>query len=512
MLAEKAHAATISLLPRRIHIYRKSFWQKISIQSQMSRMGNIFRMNIVFRHLPKAYHLRYPISWKIKNGGDAKALRQSLRFMSDYLEAEFYSSAQIRQLQEERLPQAVQRAAQAPFYAQLFAALSLAPERIKSVNDLSLLPFTTKEDLRAAMPYGLLAVPREHVVRMHYSSGTTGMATAVFHTSQDLRLWAECVARGMQGVGVTAADVFQNMMSYGLFTGGLGFHYAAELIGCLTIPAGAGHTARQIQLMREFGTTVLHILPSYALRVAQFCQEHGIEVERDLALRIGFAGAEPFSEKTRQRIEQALHIKLYNCYGLSEMCGPGVAMECPVQEGLHIREDHYWAEIIDPETLQPVPDGQPGELVLTSLTREAMPLLRYRTRDVTRFLREACPCGRAHRRIAPIMGRTDDMLIVRGVNFYPLQVERVLMSIPEIGSNYLIRLQTVQEMDDMIVEVELRPQLAFDDMRRLEALREHIVERLRQELLFTPRVKIHPPHTLPVSEGKAVRVQDERTK
>lgn len=264
--------------------------------------------------------------------------------------------------------------------------------------------------------------------------------------------------------------------------------------------------------MRDFGTTVIPILPSYALRGAQFCQENDFVVERDLALRIGFAGAETFSGKTRQCSEQALHIKLSNCYGLSAMCGLGVAMECPVQEGLHICEDHYWAEIIDAETWQPAPDGQPGELVLTSLMREAMPLLRYRTRDVTRFLREACPCGRAHRRLAPIMGRTDDMLIIRGVNFYPLPLERVLMRIPEIGSNYLICLKTGQEMDDMIVEVELRPQLGFDDVRRLGAWREHIVEQLRQELLFTPLVEIHPPNTLPVSDGQAVRVLDERTK
>jgi phenylacetate-CoA ligase len=432
--------------------------------------------------------------------------------MSDYTQHDFLTRDEIAALQDERLPQAVARAAQAPFYAAKFAELGLDPARIRGLDDLHRLPFTTKADLRASMPYGMLAVPRARVVRMHYSSGTTGVATAVYHTTDDLRYWAECVARGMIAAGLTNEDVFQNMMGYGLFTGGLGFHYGSELLGCMTIPASAGNTARQVQLMREFQTTGVHILPSYALRVVHYCEENGVDIERDLALRVGFIGAEPHTEKTRQRVEQMLHVKIYNCYGLSEMAGPGVALECPAQDGLHIREDHYLVEIIDPETLEPMPDGEPGEMVLTSLNRQAMPLLRYRTRDITSLKTGDCPCGRVHRRIERITGRSDDMLIVRGVNLYPLQVERVLMGIEEVGSNYLIKLQTLNEMDDMVVQVELRPGLFFDEMRKVEALREHIVAELKSELLFTPRVEIHQPHALPVSEGKAVRVIDERTK
>lgn len=430
--------------------------------------------------------------------------------MTGYQNDDWLSRDEITTLQDERLTGAVRRAAAAPFYARRCQEAGIDPQTFAGLSDLSRLPFTTKSDLRANMPYGLLAAPRAEVVRMHYSSGTTGMATAVYHTRDDLRFWAECVARGMLAAGLTADDVFQNMMGYGLFTGGLGFHYASELLGCLTIPAGAGNTARQVQLMREFNTTAVHILPSYALRVVHHCEETGLDIQRDLSLKVGFIGAEPHTEKTRQRVEAMLGAKMYNCYGLSEMAGPGVALECPAQDGLHLREDHYLAEIIDPDTLQPLPPGEQGELVLTSLRRQAMPLLRYRTRDLTRLLTSDCPCGRRHYRIERIWGRSDDMLIIRGVNIYPMQVERVLMGIEEVGSNYLIRLQTAEAMDQMIVQVELRPGVFFDEMRRLEALREHILIELRSELLFTPRVEIHQPGWLPVSEGKAVRVVDER--
>lgn len=432
--------------------------------------------------------------------------------MRDYYDDDFLSVAEIIALQDQRLPEAVGRAVQSPFYQQRFTEMGLDPASIQGLDDLRKLPFTTKHDLRAAMPYGLLATAKSNVVRMHYSSGTTGIATAVYHTTDDLRYWAECVARGMRGAGLTSDDVFQNMMGYGLFTGGLGFHYASELVGCMTIPSSAGNTARQVQLMKDFGTTGVHILPSYALRVVHHCEEVGIDVHNDLALRVGFIGAEPHTESTRRRVEQMLGVKIFNCYGLSEMAGPGVALECPAQDGLHLREDHYLAEIIDPETLEPMPEGEPGELVLTTLRRQAMPLLRYRTRDITSFKSGLCSCGRVHRRIERITGRSDDMLIIRGVNIYPLQVERVLMGIEEVGSNYLIKLETNNEMDDMIVQVELRPGVFFDEMRKIETLRQQIVADLKSELLFTPRVEIQQPNTLPVSEGKAVRVVDERTK
>jgi len=357
-----------------------------------------------------------------------------------FYEAEQLSRDEIASLQTERLPQAVARALKSPWYADQLTGLD--PVRIDSLEALRQIPFTTKEDLRSGMPVGFLAVPLDQVVRMHYSSGTTGIATAIYHTADDLQHWAECVARGMLRVGVTRKDIFQNMMGYGLFTGGLGLHYPAELVGCLTIPAGAGNTSRQIEIMKTFGTTALHILPSYGLRLAHSCREAGVVPSRDLNLRFAFIGAEPHSPQTRARLEEALDLKAYNVYGLSEMCGPGVAIECPAQEGLHLREDHYLAEIIDPNSGEPLPEGKEGELVLTTLTRQAMPLLRYRTRDITHIIAQPCPCGSQHRRIAPIVGRTDDMLIVRGTNVYPMQIERILMAIPQIGSNYLIALET----------------------------------------------------------------------
>lgn len=432
--------------------------------------------------------------------------------MTDYYDDDWLSRDVLQALQDQRLKEVVQRASHSEFYQRRFAECGIKPDALRGLDDLYKLPLTTKNDLRASMPYGMLAVPLSQAVRMHYSSGTTGIATAIYHTADDLRFWAECVARGMRGVGLTNEDVFQNMMGYGLFTGGLGFHYASELVGCLTIPSSAGNTARQVQLMRDFGTTGVHILPSYALRVVHYCEEHGIDIKRDLKLRLGFIGAEPHTEKTRQRVEQMLGAKIYNSYGLSEMAGPGIAIECPCQDGLHVREDQYIAEIINPETLEPVAEGETGELVLTSLRRQAMPLIRYRTRDITSFKVGSCACGRAHVRIERVTGRSDDMLIIRGVNIYPLQIERVLMGIEEVGSNYLIRLQTNNEMDDMVVQVELRPGVFFDEMRRIETLRQHIVTELKGELLFTPKVEIHQPNTLPVSEGKAVRVVDERAK
>ncbi len=428
----------------------------------------------------------------------------------EFYQFEELTRDEIEALQAYRLPKTVAQALRAPWYAEHLDAAGIDPDTMTSYEALGDIPFTTKEDLRAGMPWEFLAVPKTEVVRMHYSSGTTGLATAIYHTAADIRRWSECVARGMLQVGVTSDDVFQNMMGYGLFTGGLGLHYPAELIGCLTIPAGAGNTTRQIEIIRNFGATVIHILPSYAMRVAHYCSKNGIDPARDLSLRIAFVGAEPYSRPARARLEQALGVKAYNCYGLSEMCGPGVAMECTAQEGLHLREDHYLAEIIDPDTLQPLPDGEEGELVLTTLTREANPLLRYRTGDISRLLPGPCPCGSQHRRIAPILGRTDDMLIIRGTNVYPMQVERILMAMPEVGSNYLITIETVDEMDQMTVSIELSEEYFTDDVRRLEGLRQRICNKLQQQLLFRPEVKLVEPHSLATSEGKAKRVQNNR--
>ncbi len=420
------------------------------------------------------------------------------------------SRDEIDALQVRLLRETLERARRAPAYADRLAGIS--PEDIRRPEDVRRLPLTSKDDLRAGMPWGYLAVPRRDVVRMHYSSGTTGLATAVYHTRGDLERWAQCVARGMLAAGVTADDVFQNMMGYGLFTGGLGFHYAGELIGCMTIPAGSGNTERQMHLMQGFGSSVLHIIPSYALRVLHVCESEGIDPREDLAVRVIFVGGEPHSEQLRRRIEDGFGAKVHNCYGLSEMCGPGVAMECAQQQGLHVCEDHYLAEILDPEGFEPVPPGEPGELVLTTLRREAMPLLRYRTRDIVHLIEGECPCGSRHVRISRIEGRTDDMLVVRGVNVYPMQVERALLGIDEVGRNYVITLDRPADLDRMTVAVELTQAAFVDEVRELNALRERIRRRLHSELDLAVEVELHEPGALPVSEGKAVRVIDRRNR
>ncbi len=422
------------------------------------------------------------------------------------------TEVEIEEVQTRRLREVIRRASCSEWYGQQFAAAGITADDITCVDDVRTLPLTTKEDLRSGMPYGFLAVPLDDVVRMHYSSGTTGLATGVYHTEGDLRRWTECVARGMRAVGVTEKDVFQNMMGYGLFTGGLGLHYGGELVGCMTIPASAGNTQRQMHLMYTFQTSVLHILPSYAIRLANHCIDHGIDPVKDLNVNIVFIGGEPHSEQLIRRIEHLFDCKVYNCYGLSEMCGPGVAMECSAQDGLHVREDQYLAEILDPSTLEPVAPGERGELVLTSLCREAMPLIRYRTRDITRFITGECPCGSHHRKIERVQGRTDDMLIVKGCNIYPQQVERVLMDAPEVGSNYLITLEKSEEGGDlMLVQVELAQDAFIDDMRELHRIERRLHDELRSELLVTPQVQLVQPNSLPTTEGKAVRVIDNRT-
>ncbi len=432
--------------------------------------------------------------------------------MYDFCKIDDLTSEQIREHQEALISGAVARAARSPFYKARLAEAGIRAEDVTTLDDFRRVPFLTKEEMRRWMPYGFLAVDRGDVVRMHYSSGTTGIATAVYHTAGDVRRWSECVARGMIRVGVTREDVFQNMMGYGLFTGGLGFHYAAEMVGCMTIPASAGNTVRQIHLMQTFGTTVLHILPSYALRIAAHCREQGIDPANDLKLRIVFVGGEPHTDNVRQRIEDELGVKVYNNYGLSEMCGPGVAMECAAQNGLHLREDQYLVEIINPDTLEPAGPGEMGEMVLTSLAREAMPLLRYRTRDLTHFVEGACPCGNQHRRIARILGRSDDMLIVKGCNIYPMQIERVLLNIAQVGSNYVIVLESTEDVDDMTVKVELAAGVFYDDLREVEVLRKHLAQALKSEILVTPKVEILPHNALPAGEGKAQRVIDNRVK
>lgn len=411
-------------------------------------------------------------------------------------------------LQLRRLQDTVRRLANhVPFYQQKFAESGVKPDDIRARADLRKLPFTSSADLRANYPSGLLAVPYDETLRLHTSSGTTGKPKALFFSRQDVNNAAELAARSFVATGVTKGDVFQNMMTYGMFTGALVTHYGAEKVGCLVIPAGPGNSERQLMLMQDFGTTVIHLTPSYGLYLATFLEQHGVKPRRDLKLRKAFVGAEPYTEQTRLKIEEGLGLDVYNSYGLSEMNGPGVAFECEHKHGMHLWEDHFLVEIIDPQTGEEVPDGQPGELVLTTLCREAMPLLRYRTRDVTSLIAEPCPCGRTHRRLNRITGRSDDMLIVRGVNIYPQQIERVLMAQAGVGRNYLIQLEG---LDEMLVKVELAEVGFSGKVEELIALQKQLAEKLRADILVKPTVQLVPPGSLPVSEGKAKRVIDNR--
>jgi phenylacetate-CoA ligase len=428
---------------------------------------------------------------------------------SPYDEMEFATAEALRGAQLERLRWSIAQAARSPHYGKLFAEQDLGPESLRTLDDLRRFPLTEKQALRDTYPFGLLAVPREEVVRLHHSSGTTGMATAVLHTAGDIERWADLVARCLHMVGMRKGDVFQNMMTYGLFTGGLGLHYGAEKLGALVIPMGAGNSRRQIEFMRIFGTTAVHIIPSYAMALLGTTEEMEVD-PKGLSLRFAVGGAEPYSEEVRGRLQEAWGSRFYNCYGLSEMCGPGVAFECPAQQGLHLWEDAYLGEVVDPESGEPVADGEQGELVLTSLTREAMPLIRYRTRDLTAMVPEPCSCGRSHRRLARIQGRTDDMFIVRGVNIFPIQIERVLMSLPQVGRNYLAVIDREGYADRLTVRVELTAEAFLGDLEQLQSLRERIANALRQEILVRPRVELVEPGSIPRQEGKAVRVIDKR--
>ena len=427
-----------------------------------------------------------------------------------YLHPEFekLTRSEIEALQTERLKKTVRQCMNSEFYRRRFAESHIDPDDIRSLSDLSRIPFTTKQDLRDSYPFGMSAVPLSRVVRLHSSSGTTGTPTVILHTQRDLDEWANAVARCLYMVGLRPGDIFQNSSGYGMFTGGLGFQYGAERLGMLTVPAAAGNTKRQIKFITDFGTTALHAIPSYAGRLYEVMEEMGIDPRRDTHLRTLIIGAEPHSEEQRRRIEQMLGVKAYNSFGMSEMCGPGVAFECTEQNGLHIWEDYYIVEIVDPVTLEPVPEGEVGELVLTTINREAMPLLRYRTRDLTRILPGECPCGRHHLRLDRMKGRSDDMIILKGVNIFPIQIETVLMQFAELGNDYLITLTNEEANDLMTVEVELN---AFsDDYRRLQVLTKEISRQLKDEILITPVVRLVSKGSLPKQEGKAVRVRDLR--
>lgn len=416
----------------------------------------------------------------------------------------------LEKLQLERLQKTVRHCMNAEFYREKFAELGITPDDIQSLDDVRRLPFTTKEDLRDHYPFGLSCVPMRECTRLHSSSGTTGNPTVVLHTQKDLDEWANAVARCLWMVGSRPDDVFQNSAGYGMFTAGLGFQYGAERVGMLTVPAAAGNTTRQIKFIKDFGTTVLHAIPSYASRIYEVMKEEGVDPRRDTKLRVLCIGAEPHSEEQRRRIEQDLGVKAYNSYGISEMMGPGVAFECEEQNGLHIWEDYFIVEIIDPVTLDPVAEGEIGELVITTINREAMPLLRYRTRDLTRLLPGTCPCGRSHRRLARLQGRSDDMIILKGVNIFPIQIEKILLKFKELSSDYLITIETTDSGDVMTVEVELN-QLFADDYKQLLTLEKTIARQLKDEILITPKIRLVQKGTLAKSdEKKAVRVRDLR--
>jgi phenylacetate-CoA ligase len=415
-------------------------------------------------------------------------------------------------LQLQKLKTEIGFALRTPFYKKRLEEAGVKEtDDVASLSDLKRIPFTTKDDLRDGFPYGFLSVPKEKVIRLHASSGTTGTPTTIYFNRDDIKQWSNYMARCIYGTGCNSGDVFQNMITYGLFTGGLGLHQGGEEVGMLVIPSGSGNTARQFRLMQDFGTTVVHATPSFLLHVESKMKEAGVKRE-SLSLKRAFAGAEPYSEDTRRRIEALLAIDVYNSYGLSEMNGPGVAFECQCKEGMHIWEDGYIAEIIDPDTLEPVKEGEIGELVLTILCREATPILRYRTRDLTAFYTEPCKCGRTHRRLRRITGRSDDMLIINGVNVFPSQIEEVIMGMKEVGNNYLIVVEKDGALDRLTVKTEVGPDIFMDDSRPLNALKEKIRATLQASISISPKVELHESGYLPVSEGKAVRVKDTRAK
>ena len=423
-------------------------------------------------------------------------------------ELETMPRQQLEELQVEKLRRTIDICLQSPFYKRVLGERGITSDTIKTIDDVRRLPFTTKQDLRENYPFGLVGGNMKDAIRIHSSSGTTGNPTVVTYSRHDIESWANMIARSMYMVGCRDTDVFQNSSGYGMFTGGLGFQYGAEKLGATTVPAAAGNSKRQIMFIRDFGTTCLHAIPSYAIRLAEVFHEEGID-PRSTKLHTLFIGAEPHTDEQRRRIERLLGVKAYNSFGMTEMNGPGVAFECQEQNGMHLWEDNYILEIIDPDTLEPVPDGEIGEMVLTTLDRTMMPILRYRTHDLTRILPGDCPCGRTHRRIDRIKGRTDDMFIIKGVNVFPMQVEKILVKYPGLGSNYLITLDSEGDNDVMTVDVELDG-LNTDVYPELQRMTKDIQRALKDEILLTPRVRLVKKGSLPQREGKAVRVTDLR--
>lgn len=417
---------------------------------------------------------------------------------------------QLRELQGKRLQKLVAYVYHnVPFYRHKMQEMDLMPEDIRSIDDIVKLPFTTKQDLRDNYPYGLMAAPKSEVVRVHASSGTTGNPTIVGYTRKDLAIWSEVMSRCLSAYGVTREDTFSVSYGYGLFTGGLGAHYGVENLGATVIPASTGNTEKHVRLIRDLKITGIACTPSYALYLAETVDKMGIN-KNDLSLRIGAFGAEPWTEHMRQEIQERIGLKGYNLYGLSEIMGPGVSCECEAQHGSHIHEDHFYPEIIDPVTLEPLPIGEQGELVFTTLTKEGMPLLRYRTKDLTSLMPGECACGRTSVRMTPIMGRSDDMLIIRGINVFPSQVESVILSMKEFEPRYMLVVDRVNNLDTLQVQVEVRRDYFNDDIGGMLALRKQLADKLKSVLSISADVKLMEPNSIQRSQGKSQRVIDKR--
>ncbi len=420
------------------------------------------------------------------------------------------SRGEMRKLQSIRLKRVVEHVYHnTPFYRRKMQEMGVTPDDIETIDDIVKLPFTTKQDLRDNYPFGLMAVPMSEVVRLHASSGTTGKPIVVGYTRKDLSLWSESVARCLYAYNVSKDDIVQVSYGYGLFTGGLGLHDGVQKIGGTVIPMSSGNTQKQIQLMHDFGSKALACTPSYALFLAETIRDSGIPGE-EFNLKVGIFGAEPWTDNMRKEIEEKLGIKAYDIYGLTEISGPGVGCECEYQDGTHLWEDHFYPEIVDPETLQPLPAGEQGELIFTTITKEGMPMIRYRTRDLTALNYETCRCGRTAVRMSRILGRSDDMLIIRGVNVFPSQVESVILELPEFEPHYNIIVDRVNNIDTFQVQVEVRPEVYSDEMNKLLQLKSKMANRLQSVIGLQPDVKIVEPRSLERSMGKAKRVFDNR--
>jgi phenylacetate-CoA ligase len=424
--------------------------------------------------------------------------------------AEIMDRSQMAELQGARLQELVSRLYHAsPFYRSRFQAEGLLPEDIRSLDDISRLPFVTKQDMRDNYPYGMFAVPPSEIVRIHASSGTTGRPTVVGYTKRDIGVWSEVMARALTAAGINNQSIIQVAYGYGLFTGGLGVHYGAEMVGASVIPVSSGNTSRQIMLMKDFGTTAIACTPSYALYIAETMREMGIDPS-ETALKTGVFGAEPWSESMRRQIEEQLGIQAIDIYGLSEIIGPGVACECTAQQGLHINEDHFYPEIINPISGERLADGEKGELVITTLTKEGLPMVRYRTRDLTVLNRNQCSCGRTLVRMGKVLGRSDDMLIIRGVNIFPSQVESVLLNLGATSPHYQLIVEREDNLDKLTVMVEVTEEMFSDEVRKMEIVEYKIKSELASVLSVAATVKLVAPKTLERSEGKAKRVIDKR--